>query len=62
MTRSPAPLPDGLGDHLRAVVGGNHVLVDPELTASYETDWTGRFSGRSPAVVRPGTTAEVAGV
>jgi FAD/FMN-containing dehydrogenase len=47
---------------LADVVGPNHVLTDPELTASYETDWTGRFSGRAAAVVRPGTTAEVAAV
>ena len=47
---------------LADVVGPNHVLTDPELTASYETDWTGRFVGRAAAVVRPGTTDEVAAV
>ncbi len=47
---------------LRAAVGSEHVLTDPELRASYETDWTGRFSGPSRAVVRPGTTAQVARV
>jgi FAD/FMN-containing dehydrogenase len=47
---------------LRAAVGAEHVLIDPDLRASYETDWTGRFSGESRAVVRPGTAAEVAGV
>lgn len=47
---------------LQAVVGAAHVLVDPDLTRSYETDWTGRFSGRSACVVRPGTTEQVAGV
>jgi FAD/FMN-containing dehydrogenase len=45
---------------LRAAVGSEHVLTDPELRASYETDWTGRFTGAGRAVVRPGTTAEVA--
>jgi FAD/FMN-containing dehydrogenase len=44
------------------VVGPEHVLVDPDLRASYETDWTGRFSGTALCVVRPGTTEEVAAV
>jgi FAD/FMN-containing dehydrogenase len=44
------------------VVGPEHVLSDPEVVASYVVDWTGRFSGRTEAVVRPGSVAEVAGV
>jgi FAD/FMN-containing dehydrogenase len=47
---------------LAAVVGPEHVLTDPDLTRSYETDWTGRFSGRAACVVRPGTADEVAQV
>jgi len=47
---------------LAAAVGPAHVLVDPDVTASFCTDWTGRFAGRTPAVVRPGSTVEVAGV
>jgi FAD/FMN-containing dehydrogenase len=47
---------------LRSAVGPDHVLVDRDLRASYETDWTGRFCGDSRAVVRPATTAEVARV
>jgi FAD/FMN-containing dehydrogenase len=47
---------------LADVVGPNHVLTDSELCASYETDWTGRFAGRAAAVVRPGSTDEVAAV
>ena len=54
-------LPDRLVERLREVVGP-HVLVDPDVVASYTTDWTGRFVGHSPAVVRPGSTQEVAGV
>jgi hypothetical protein len=27
---------------LRAAVGPEHVLLDEELTRSYERDWTGR--------------------
>ena len=44
------------------VVGPAHVLSDPDLTASYERDYTGRYNGRARFVVRPADTAEVAGV
>lgn len=54
-------LPVRLVERLREVVGP-HVLVDPDVVASYTTDWTGRFVGHAPAVVRPGSTEEVAGV
>jgi FAD/FMN-containing dehydrogenase len=47
---------------LAGIVGAEHVLTDPDLKASYETDWTGRFSGSAACVVRPGTTDEVAQV
>jgi FAD/FMN-containing dehydrogenase len=53
---------DALITALADVVGPSQVLTDPELTASFETDWTGRFAGRAAAVVRPGSTAEVAAV
>ncbi len=57
---------DGIADPLLAalagVVGSSHVLTDPQLTRSYETDWTGRFTGRARCVVRPDSTAEVAAV
>jgi len=38
------------------------VLTDPDVVASYLADWTGRYLGRSEAVVRPGDVAEVAAV
>jgi len=47
---------------LEAAVGPEHVLVDKDLRASYETDWTRRFTGTARAVVRPATTEQVAGV
>jgi FAD/FMN-containing dehydrogenase len=49
-------------EDLRAVVGPSHVLVAPEDVAGHVVDWTGRFRGATPAVVRPATTAEVAEV
>jgi FAD/FMN-containing dehydrogenase len=48
-------------ERLRQVVGVQ-VIVDRDVIASYTTDWTRRFVGRSSAVVRPGSTDEVAGV
>jgi FAD/FMN-containing dehydrogenase len=47
---------------LAAVVGPDHVLADPDVTASYATDWTGRYRGEAVLVVRPADTAEVAAV
>jgi FAD/FMN-containing dehydrogenase len=47
---------------LAAIVGIRHVLVDDDQRASHEIDWTGRYSGRCAAVVRPGTTTEVSHV
>ena len=52
----------GLVERLAAVVGPEHVLVDPSVRASYETDWTGRFAGECLCVVRPASTKDVAAV
>jgi FAD/FMN-containing dehydrogenase len=51
-------LEQGLAD----AIGADHVLVDAQLRASYETDWTRRFQGSARCVVRPATTDEVAAV
>jgi FAD/FMN-containing dehydrogenase len=51
-----------LVDALRDVVGERHVLVDADLRAPFETDWTRRWTGGACAVVRPGSVEEVAGV
>ena len=47
---------------LRAAIGPHHVLTEADMVAGYVTDWTGRFTGTTPAVVRPGSTAEVVAV
>src|SRR3954466_3668497 len=52
---------DPLG-RLGAGVGPARVLGDADLRSGYEVDWTGRFRGATPAVVRPSSTAEVAAV
>jgi FAD/FMN-containing dehydrogenase len=57
-----AALPEPALQALRAAVGSSHVLTDPDLRATYETDWTRRFHGVAAAVVRPGTVEEVAAV
>ncbi len=44
-----------------SVVGDAHVLTG-DATAGYAVDWTGRFRGHAPAVLRPADTAEVAAV
>jgi FAD/FMN-containing dehydrogenase len=51
-----------LEQRLADAVGADHVLADPQLRASYETDWTRRFHGSARCVVRPATTDEVAAV
>src|SRR3954451_12050003 len=45
---------------LADVVGERHVLADPDLRASYERDWTGRFGGEARLVGRPADTEQAA--
>ncbi len=52
----------GLLKELGAAIGSAHVVVEPDVIASYGIDWTGRFRGQPRAVVRPGDGAEVAAV
>ncbi|MEA2383315.1 MAG: hypothetical protein QOH72_3286 [Solirubrobacteraceae bacterium] len=58
MPHATRSLPDALSD----VVGPTHVLVDPDVVASYCIDWTGRWRGSASCVVRPGSADEVAAV
>ena len=50
-----------LPEMLRSAVGAANVLTEGDLTA-WELDWRKRWRGRALAVVRPGSTAEVAAV
>src|SRR5580692_10457827 len=45
---------------LRARLGSHGVLTDPADTAPYCEDWRRLYRGRTPAVLRPATTSEVA--
>src|SRR5262249_15121280 len=53
------PPDNGLIEALRARLGPNGVLTDPVDTAPYCEDWRRLYHGRTPAVLRPATTAEV---
>jgi len=57
-----AELAAALRADLARVLDERDVLTDPEVKASYETDWTGRFHGAAAAVVRPRDGAQVAAV
>ncbi|HEY7804591.1 MAG TPA: hydroxyacid dehydrogenase, partial [Orrella sp.] len=46
---------------LAKIVGQEHVLTG-EAAEPYLVDWRGRYRGKAQAVVRPGSTDEVAAV
>lgn len=52
--------PKGLLADLRALVGADAVVDDPEVVASRSVDFTGGFVGRSDLLLRPSTDVEVA--
>jgi FAD/FMN-containing dehydrogenase len=45
-----------------AVVGERGLLIDAADTAAYAVDWRRLYQGRTPAVIRPGSTDELAQV
>ncbi len=53
---------DSFLEQLSAVVGEKHVLTSDEACQRYEEDATFQYKGRSLAVVRPASTAEVSEV
>jgi FAD/FMN-containing dehydrogenase len=59
-TPSPA-VPPALIAALGQALGPAGMLTDPADTAPFATDWRGLYHGRTAAVLRPATTAEVAG-
>ncbi|MES2128030.1 MAG: FAD-binding oxidoreductase [Pseudomonadota bacterium] len=48
--------------HCQGIVGIDHIMVDIASMAPYLTDWRGRFTGQAMALLRPGSTAEVAAI
>ena len=47
---------------IRAIVGDRGILTDASDTAPYSEDWRRLYQGRTAAVIRPGTTDELAAV
>ncbi len=47
---------------IRAIVGDRGLLTASSDTAAYAEDWRHLYQGRTSAVIRPGTTAELAAV
>jgi FAD/FMN-containing dehydrogenase len=60
-TDSPARLSPAAARALGDIVGPRHVLTG-DAAAGYVVDWTGRFRGATPAVLRPADTEQVAAV
>src|SRR5689334_14114582 len=60
IARTPnQPLSPELIARFRAIVGDKHAFTEPADIAPYVTEERGLFHGRSPLVLRPGSTAEV---
>src|ERR1700756_894526 len=55
-------IPPELIARFRAIVGEKYAVTDPAEIAPYLTEEGDLFHGRSPLVLRPGSTAEVAAI
>jgi FAD/FMN-containing dehydrogenase len=49
-------------ENCRAAIGANYVITEPADMAPYLTDWRQRFTGKALAIVKPGSTEEVAAI
>jgi FAD/FMN-containing dehydrogenase len=56
MTPAQRALLDRLGDR----IDSKAITTDREAISAWETDWRGRWHGTAPAMLSPGSTAEVA--
>jgi FAD/FMN-containing dehydrogenase len=56
------PLPPELVARFRAIVGDRYAVTDAADIAPYVTEERDLFHGRSPLVLRPGSTAEVSAI
>jgi FAD/FMN-containing dehydrogenase len=57
-----SPLPPELIAKFRTIVGDKYAVTDKEDIAPYLTEERDLFHGKSPLVLRPGTTAEVSDI
>jgi len=63
LARSPLPpLSPELIAQFRAIVGDKYAFTGADDVAPYVTEERGLFQGRSPLVLRPGSTAEVSAI
>jgi FAD/FMN-containing dehydrogenase len=60
--RDARPVPAAVLDRLKAAVGPGGYIDDPAETASYGLPWRGTWVGRTPLVLRPKSTDEVAAI
>lgn len=61
-TSATPPLAPELIDQFRKIVGERHAITDAADIEPYVTEERNLFHGRSPLVLRPGSTAEVAAI
>lgn len=59
---APPPLASELIDQFRKIVGDRHAITDAADIEPYVTEERNLFHGRSPLVLRPGSTAEVSAI
>lgn len=59
---SPTPLAPDLIARFAAIVGDRYAVTDPAEIAPYLVEERNLYRGRSPLVLRPGSTAEVAAI
>jgi FAD/FMN-containing dehydrogenase len=60
---APIPAPVAVPvDRFAAIVGHRNALTEAADTAPYLVEWRGLYHGRTPVVLRPGSTAEVAAI
>ncbi len=62
MSHSQSPSSLQFLECCRSSIGAHFVITDPDELLSYLTDWRGRFTGAALAVLKPGSTAEVADI
>ena len=56
------PIPGDVLDRLKAIVGAGGFVEGREDTAAYTRPWRGTWNGRTPLVLRPKSTEEVAAI
>jgi D-lactate dehydrogenase (cytochrome) len=57
-----SPLPPELIARFRSIVGDKYAITDAADIAPYLTEERGLYHGRSPLILRPGSTAEVSAI